>query len=398
MTTKSTTQIATVLGFSEYPDFASSPPKKYMTLTWQGTSEQQLFQPSPPPYLLVDFTTTFQWLQDGAGWRGPGSSEIAFDSVFGVWRISFQGSSGYTRPAAPGGPAGTYSKDFGGPDFPPTVIVTGPTTPPTTQIAGAKFDYSGSSAIDGSGNYTTLYEKNLSAMCTATKSLITCFLGGLQPYVFTGWLGPSGHQKCTPPGIPYDSVGNEAIGKGNSALLDSSAFWGSKAVGGGSLAKVSNFVVNSATGGTCVDSGTDTMLALFEPVPPGTPPGSAFSANVVFAHDYSSVLSDEYTDAMALTNAQVITGNGTTAQNFPRTTGFVSTFTNVVFTLACTNLISGENYTVSLDFSDLAAGVTIPKTYSFTADNTLTKTIIDTVPTPLSGHSTTVRNPKIAFA
>lgn len=40
MTTVSTTRIATVLGYSEFAGFASTPPKKYRTITWTGTSEQ----------------------------------------------------------------------------------------------------------------------------------------------------------------------------------------------------------------------------------------------------------------------------------------------------------------------------------------------------------------------
>ena len=47
MTTKSTTQIATVLGFDEY--IPSTPPKRYKTLSWDGSSEHQLWFPGNTP-------------------------------------------------------------------------------------------------------------------------------------------------------------------------------------------------------------------------------------------------------------------------------------------------------------------------------------------------------------
>lgn len=328
LSTSSTTTIATVIGFPEYPGFESSPPKKYHTLTWGGTSEQQL-------------------------WAN------------GV------------------------------------------------QIAGAKVDYGGSSNIDTHGNYTSLYTKELSSMCSATGNLVTTFLpgvnAGLQNYVFTGWLGPAGHQKCPPPGIPYSDVGNVAIGKGNAATQDFSNFWGSKNPNPAlSNIQVSNFNAVSATQGACVDAGGDpnanVFIALFEPVPQGVIPpinnttqGTVwFFAGVVWNHNYSSVLSNEYTDAEALANAQVITGNGATAQNAPRTTGFVSRFTTVAFQLQCSNLLVGKDYIASYDLWDQTAGTTTTIQVGFTAAAT-TKVINGTVPNPVVGHLLTVRNPKIIF-
>ena len=120
--------------------------------------------------------------------------------------------------------------------------------------------------------------------------------------------------------------------------------------------------------------------------------------NFVDANNFSAVLSEEYTDADALANATVVTGTGTVAQNLPRTTGFTSVTTSVVFTLKCSNLISGENYVATVDFWDTTANTTTTKQYPFTADNTGTNTIIDVIPTPAAGHTTQVKNPKIAFA
>lgn len=336
LVTTSQTKIATVLGFPEY--IPSLPPKKYHTLTWAGTSEQQLWFPE--------------------------------HSV--------------------GNPGAAY------------------------QIAGSKFDYAGSSTIDGQGNYTSLYTKNLSSMCQATGNLVTTFLpgvnGGFENYVFTGWLGPTINQKCTPPGIPYSAVGDQAIGKGSAAIQDFSKFWGSKkpdpAV---SNAQISDFNPISSVDGFCLDAGGDkndnAVICLFEPVVQGVIPGITgstqgtvwFFGGIVWDHDYTSQLTGEYTDAEALANAQVINGNGATAQTFPRTTGFISSFTTVTFKLNCSNLLVNKDYLVSYDLWDQTAGTISTVQIGFTAVAT-TKTINGTVPTPANGHSITVRNPKIIFS
>lgn len=351
LTTKSTTQIATLLGFSEYPGFESIPPKKYKTLTWNGTSEHQLW------------------------WVGP------------------QGIGGI-----------------------------GPVAP--EQIAGARIDYSGSSTIDSNGNYLTLYTKNISEMCSAVDSLISTLVptssGALTGYKFLGWSGPTvpaGHQKCTPPNIPYVFVSNEAIGKGNAAIQDSSGLWGSHQVSPSALVFRTDFIVNSATNATCTDTGGSQtgfpqfntspweVIALFEPVPEGTVVDIAahnqgsvwFFATPYWTNNYSADLSNEYTDAEALANAQIITGTSSVAENFPRTTGFISRFTSVIFTLKLSNLIVGSSYVVSVDLADLTSGTTTNKQYGITPTAT-THSIVDIIPTPLAGHYLTVRNPKVIFA
>lgn len=334
MTTKSTTQIATVLGFDEYAP--STPPKRYKTLTWDGHSEQQL------------------WFPAGV----PGNTGAAY------------------------------------------------------QIGGARFDYSGSTSIDTNGNYINTYTKNLSEMCNAIGALVPTFVsgffGGLQGYVFSGWSGASGHELCNPPNVPYAFVSNQAIGKGQSARFDKSSFWGSQSTPQSNV-KVSDFTIQSSTQGVCIDSGGTaqdfTLIALFTPVPDGTllnisgaDEGTVwFKSAVIWDHNYSATLSNEYTDAEALANARVVAGNGVVAQNLPRTTGFTSTFTSVVYTLSLSNLIIGSDYVVSVDFWDASSGATITNQVGFTA-SAATKTIVGLVPTPLPQHTTVVRNPRIAFA
>ncbi len=93
----------------------------------------------------------------------------------------------------------------------------------------------------------------------------------------------------------------------------------------------------------------------------------------------------------------MVIGNSAVAQNFPRSTGFVSTFTNVVFTLLCTNLVEGSSYLVAVDFYDLTNGTHSTRQYGFDGDSTLKHTIVDVVPTPASGHTIQVRNPRISI-
>jgi hypothetical protein len=106
-------------------------------------------------------------------------------------------------------------------------------------------------------------------------------------------------------------------------------------------------------------------------------------------------LSVEYTDALALANATAYTSNGLVAQNKPRTTGFISTWTTVQYTIHCTNLLDGEQYVVILALQgDDGSVTTIP--YTFTASGT-THDITANVPTPDAGHSTIVRGASINY-
>lgn len=352
MTTKSTTQIATVLGFPEYPGFESTPPKRYKKVTWVGSSEAQL------------------WYAAQAG------------------------------------------------------------NPTAYQVAGSRFDYAGSSEIDSQGNYISLYTKNFFAMCNAIGALFPTLLPlppgsplsvqvnlsgqsqttSLEPVGFPGWIGPTQNLLCNPPGTPYAFVSNMAVGKGALAINDTSTLWGSKKVDP-TVTNIQgpNFVVQSSTFAQCIDSGDQrndgVFIALVHPIPvngsvdlSGPNQGVTwFFGGPVWNHNFSCTLSDEYTDAEALTNAQVIVGVGATAQNKPRTTGLVSTFTNVVYTLNLSSLIPGSNYTVTVDIWNPGTGVTTPKSYSVSPTGT-TQVIIDTVPVPPVGQSLQVRNPRIVFA
>lgn len=104
-------------------------------------------------------------------------------------------------------------------------------------------------------------------------------------------------------------------------------------------------------------------------------------------------LSDEYTDADALAAATVAIGTALVAESLPRTTGWVSTWTTVQFTLSCHNLMTGQDYVVTVEFLSSTGG-TSTQTYSFTATGA-DHDIVDNIPVPADGQWTLARNPAI---
>lgn len=355
LTGKSTTQIATVLGWSEFPGFVSSPPKKFKTVSWAGSSEQQL------------------WYQ-------------------GV------------------------------------------------QIGGARYDFGGLDQIDELGNITSNHTKILSVMCNGAQnrativgpspfndpnsplfaySLAASFEGyfGTNATFYPNLFGPT--ELCSSGSIPYEGIGDKAAQSPFSfPMADLFGLWGSGSQGGqNSFMGQAVVTVQSNTIAASNDNGTSNVTInpyAIPLLPPGIileefseletpqgivprPPDWGAGAQVVFTNAFSAALQDEYTDAEALAHAVVIQGNGTTAQNGMRTTGFVSQFTNVVYTLSIKNLIVGQSYIASVDLADLTSGTVTTVTSPFTATSA-TNTIIAPIPTPAIGHTVQVRNARIAFA
>lgn len=335
LSTVSTTKIATVKGYPEWPGFVSRPPKKFHTLTWIGTSEHQLW-------------------------------------VNGV------------------------------------------------QIGGARYEYSGSDNIDSGGNITSTHTKNAFYQCNGDPGRIyNNILGGeLQggfnvSYNFRGYFGmsvsvpnfyPTPYILCPSSSIPYTFVSDMAT----NGPVDSSDLWGGRVLSFGldetTNLGITNFVPSSNTDAGCVESGTDNRLATVYCPVIGTlfggtlPPDFFRPCQIVYTSNYSATLSNEYTDAEALSNAVTTVSTLDTAQNGIRTTGFVSRFTTVNFSLLCTDLLDGVNYIVTVDLQDLTSGARAKRQYAFTGNALGTNLINDSIPTPAPGHFIQVRNPKIFFA
>lgn len=303
MTTRSTTQVATVIGYAEMPGFVSTPPKRYKKLSWVGYSEQ----------------TAFTW---AAG----------------------------------------------------------------AQAAHARYDYSGASEIDVNGNQLSRYSKLFSQWCPDnTEWPRNIAVPNLGPPILKGYCWNGDPNSCGECSDPPEAAGNAA----SDSITDASDFLR------GAVATTVDSVVFA------VDRSGDEAVALLEgPVnfPQATVNGITGSWVIVKAsHQYSGLLEDEYTDADALSVAPSYVSGGNTAENSPRTTGFVSRFTAVQFTLLCSNLLAGKSYQAAVVFYNTVTGARTVRTYAFTATD-VTETIIDSVPAPPVGQPVQVRAPSIIFA
>ena len=312
------------------------------------------------------------------------------------------------------------------------------------QCAGAKYVWSGTGVVDLKGNVVQKYSKLFLAQCPKqfwpSEPLQTLpgavptgdLLPGFVAFCWPDWASSCGI--CDPNEPNWPSLGDQALStphgletidlKGflhnasdvtttQTTFAVNGTFFGITeiAIDTPYSAQVSGTTVNNypvAVGAnTYTGRGTVTNPSPLEfPIiglkDGGFDPNANFFQTGAFINftdtaNYSATLSDEYTDAMAAANADVVIGTGSVAQNLPRTTGFTTITTNVVFTLQCTNLIPGTDYTVTVDLWDQPANTHTPKTYNFNADSA-THTIIDSVPTPAAGHTIAVSKPVIAFA
>lgn len=303
LVTRSITRIATVLGYPEY--IPSTPPKRYKTLTWSGTSEQ-----------------------------------------------------------------------------------TAITTSTGDKVGDAKYIYSGAGQIDSAGNVISNYAKNFYTPCPASNFtpaiVISPVVPSLQGYCWH--LDPASCPVCSDPPDFKQDVASNSISDEPFGLIG---------VGTG---------FHTITPTSLTNVGIQSIVAaLADSGPNGTSnvPHDTFNSinaawvQITANHNYSATLSDEYTDAEALAHAVVVNSNGATAENLPRTTGLISRYTSVTFDLNFSNLVIGEAYLATVNLWD-SNGAQTTRGYGFTASKT-THTIHDSVPTPASGHTITVRIPTVAF-
>lgn len=245
--------------------------------------------------------------------------------------------------------------------------------------SGAKYVWSGASEIDVNGNYISKYRKDYYAQCPADTTLPTInTIPGFGLTHLEGYCWPADPGSCpTCPPSPYTFVEDRASNSINDiTTFLNDALAPTHTLTDLSLSNVSSSMVVGFIGG-----------AVGFPVPP--------QIILRSSHNYSSQLSIEYTDADALASATHWTGNGLVAETRPRTTGFTSTWTSVVFRLACSNLVPGESYRVTVDFVN-SHYVHTQRVYTFTTA-TDTYLITDNVPTPAAGDTLEVRDPHIQF-
>lgn len=298
------------------------------------------------------------------------------------------------------------------------------------QCAGAKYTWSGFGEFDLKGVQTASYSKKFYAQCTKqywpvvpnqnNPDAIGPSPTPIYPQHFVGYCWPQDLNSCPvcdPNIVNWPLIGDMTT---NVPQVDLQGFL-----------RPSNGVVATSTS-LSVSGQVFGIFAMFSPPHNATVAGVPYNVNVggvnhiasaaitdpplafpavyvdgfegawvnfVDANSYSATLSEEYTDADALANATVVTGTGATASTTPRTTGFVSVFTSVVFTIFTSNLIPGKDYVVTVDLWEKGPGVNThtPKSYGFTAAAS-THTITDVVPTPADFHTITVQKPTITFA
>lgn len=298
------------------------------------------------------------------------------------------------------------------------------------QCAGAKYTWSGFGEYDLQGVQTASYSKKLYAQCTnqywpPTPLQTTPFAISPCPNTtfcnFVGYCWPDDPNSCPvcdPNIVNWPLIADQTT---NVLALDLRAFLIPPNT---AVITSTSYAVNGQVLGFCAIASPPfnaTFTGISYPVTVGadtyqaqaviTDPPLAFPVvllngvvgqyiNFADASNFSAVLSEEYTDADALANAQVVVGTSTTAQTTPRTTGFTSVYTSVVFTLFMSNLVAGKDYLVQVDLWEKGPNnfsTHTPKQYGFTASDT-THTITDVVPTPVDFHTITVQKPLITFA
>lgn len=355
MATVATTRVATVIGYSA---FSPIPPN------FQGAWD-----------FLVDYVTNDTVIENGIYYRAIADSGGAFPPLWpNYWevlppkkykKLTWSGTSEQT--AACLGALGGI--DYSG-----------------YNCARAKYEWIGSAEIDVHGHQLSLYQKLFYQACpTATDWPRNIVLPNTTHlYHLKGYCWPTDPDSCStcedPPELTGDVQSNSTIDTSDFASNNDPA----------NVIDQTHFGSHSTAGGLVLLEGTSNFpVAHINDV-------SGSWVMVHATHDYDGLLENEYTDLEAYNNAVVFSNSGNTAENTPRTTGYVSRFTSVLFTLAFSNLIAGEDYTARVRFWNTKTGASTFRTYTFTAGSS-THLIADTVPTPNPGQPLQVRDPSVAF-
>lgn len=339
VTGKSTTTVAELKGFNEY--IRSTPPKRYKVETWAGYSEQ----------VAIPFGDQSKSCA-GARYEWSGANEINLAGN----RIQSYSRTLYTR--CPSVSAGNPFWPLGGPvvyDFP------GRTFGELPSLEGYCW------SLDP--NSCPLCDDSLPP-CVDDPTLLVC---------------PSGLQFIT----------NQAAG-GESPLYRAALAVQSSTLKSNSSTHQVRVLLSEQNEFPNPVKSYVTNFPLISYQPPGEEPRIAAWVDITSHSEYSSTLSNEYTDAEALANATVTHGNGLVAQNKPRTTGYASFWTTVDYTIHCSNLLAGEDYVAIVYLrGDDGSITTVP--FAFTATGE-THEITAPVPTPEAGHSTVVNGVTISYA
>ena len=265
-------------------------------------------------------------------------------------------------------------------------------------VASARYEWLGSSAINGSGTIISTHIKNFFAPCsggdeptiyyqigTGTADLAfvpnTFGVAGY-PQSLKGYCFAADGTSCTPCADPIVLISNVAT-NGATDVSDLLSY------GLTPVVTPTTYVVNGS-------AYARVALSPSKPLEYTYYDGYGWPLIYVAAtHDYSITLSDEYTESDALSNAEVYASNGNTALYLPFGGGLTYSRVDVTYVLNFSNLVEGENYTASVRFKNKLKQTSY-RTYTFTA-TAKTHTITDTIPTPAPNDTITVDAPRVAY-
>lgn len=402
LTTVSTTKVGTLLGFSEYAP--STPPLYYKRLTWSGYSEQRLYAE------IMQYTSKAAALNLGPGIPFDVIVQPTLPAELNTWVFIYDPTltrikgifTVVSTVPAPGDPLSqrltlmSLTADSNTIPSGSLVVVH------KSQIGGARYDYVGASEINIAGTYLSYYQKNLSEMCALADGLVTSLLSegtpnNAFPFGFKGWCGPSGYELCHPCANPYTVIGDMSLKIGEAAKSDTSNLWGTRTQLVG--APVARFAVTSQTSAGCKEDGTSFLASYNKPfsaLAPGVPyPGTNFTGHLLFDHNFTAVVDEEYTEAAAISVAKVYPGNGSVA-NHTRSGRNIQQ-TTVDFTVTVSNLLHNTDYVLSYQFIDFTGGI-FPVVINFNSGASDTYITTGNIPVPPVGHSIQIKNPTIKFA
>ena len=279
-----------------------------------------------------------------------------------------------------------------------------------TQCAGCQFIYSGYDQIDIHGNILNRHRKDMMLMCAAsqpklfeieisgsTQALITPIL---HPPALFGYCWPDDQESCSVCNTnetTWNLYRNDAWFGANDYPTD--IVWDIKKLVVTPLV-ISYASSESLQGGVILDP-------TIQGFPKNNGQGIYTQAypfvRISSSGGFSATLSEPYTDADANATAVVYTGTLATAENVPnyQITGANNMITRrnrvttVDFTILCTRLVIGEDYTVTYELvSNTGAGSS--HVVDFTADD-VTHEITGTIPAPTANVKTTIKNVRIQF-
>lgn len=276
--------------------------------------------------------------------------------------------------------------------------------------AGAQYLYSGSSEIDIYGNFISSHRKDLYVACT-TSPEFSCRDIFNDPEAtiskLLGYCWPADPQSC--PTCSADE--NDWVFKRDDATHNPADF-PYNIVNSRQATSIAPTTYSRVSSSGAVVAFHSCYLGYLEqpsqPNPIGFP-SSTLNAIPAYYVDprtdinYTATLSEPYTAQEAINSQLQYYSNSKTSENRPSyltwTQDYINNIqsrtTSVDFTLACSNLVDGESYTVryALFRSD---GNETEVTVVFTASGT-THTVTGSLPTPPDGMTITLKNVSIGY-